>query len=92
METKNTGFDGQTTHYSCKAGYDAMQVIEDFELNFSLGNAVKYILRCGKKGTKHDAIKDLKKAIAYIDREVSSLEKSMDAENVVANKEKEKKE
>lgn len=53
------GFDGKTTHYSCKKGYDAMQVIEDFDLNFRLGNAVKYILRCGKKGTKQDAICDL---------------------------------
>ena len=69
------GFDGHTKHYSCKAGYDAMKVIEDFDLNFRLGNAVKYILRCGKKGTKLDAISDPKKAIAYLDREVVLLSK-----------------
>lgn len=81
MDNK-TGFDGHTTHYSCNAGYDAMKVIEDFDLNFRLGNAVKYILRCGKKGTIDDAIIDLNKAIAYLSREVLILsQRSKDADN-----------
>jgi hypothetical protein len=36
-------------------------------LGFSLGNAVKYILRAGKKG---DAIQDLRKAVWYLNREI----------------------
>lgn len=72
-----TGFDGHTTHYTCKAGYDAIKVIEDFELNFHLGNAVKYILRCGKKGNEIDAVKDISKAIAYLKRECERREHEM---------------
>lgn len=48
---------------------EAIDVIEDFELNFHLGNAVKYILRAGKKSNK---TKDLKKAIWYLERELTN--------------------
>ena len=37
------------THYQSKNGMEVIDVIDNFELNFNLGNAVKYILRCGKK-------------------------------------------
>ena len=73
--SEQPGFDGHTTHYTCDAGYDAIQVIEDFHLNFLLGNAVKYILRYGKKGTDKDFVSDLKKAIAYIQREIDNFER-----------------
>lgn len=53
-------------HYQGK-GLKAIEVIEAFELNFSLGNAIKYILRSGKKG---NAKEDLEKAIWYLKREV----------------------
>lgn len=49
---------------------ECIDVIEAFSLNFRLGNAIKYILRCDKKGAKKE---DLQKAIWYIQRE---LEKS----------------
>lgn len=45
---------------------ESIDVIEDFGLGFHLGNAVKYILRAGKKG---DKVEDLKKAIWYLQRE-----------------------
>jgi translation initiation factor 2B subunit (eIF-2B alpha/beta/delta family) len=50
--------------------YEAIKVIEAHELDFSLGNAIKYILRAGKKD---NAVEDLKKAIWYIERKVLSL-------------------
>jgi len=53
-------------HYKGK-GLEAIDIIEAFELNFSLGNALKYILRAGKKG---DRIEDLQKAIWYLNREL----------------------
>jgi len=40
------------------------------ELNFCLGNVVKYVLRAGKKG---DVLEDLKKARKYIDFEIERL-------------------
>ena len=52
--------------------YEAIKVIEAWNLGFCLGNAVKYISRAGKK----DAIaQDLKKARWYLDREIAKLER-----------------
>lgn len=45
---------------------EVIDIIEDFNLGFHLGNAIKYILRAGKKD---DMIQDLKKAIWYLERE-----------------------
>ena len=58
------------THYQ-GSRYEAIDVIEDFKLNFCLGNAIKYILRAGKKD---DKLKDLQKAMWYLQRECSVLE------------------
>jgi hypothetical protein len=49
--------------------FEVIDIIEDFGLSFRLGNAIKYILRAGKKG---DRIEDLKKAIWYINREIEN--------------------
>lgn len=46
-------------------GLEAIEVIEDWQLGFHLGNAVKYILRAGKKG---DRRQDLEKALWYVRR------------------------
>lgn len=45
--------------------YEAIKVIEAWDLGFHLGNAVKYIARAGKKGP---AVVDLRKARFYLDR------------------------
>lgn len=57
------------SHYKSEAGLESIDVIEAFELGFNLGNAVKYILRCNKKGNK---IQDLDKAIWYLKREIEN--------------------
>lgn len=57
----------QPPHYKSKGGIESIDVIESFELNFHLGNAVKYILRSDKKGNKEQ---DLQKAIWYLNREL----------------------
>jgi len=56
-------------HYQGEV-FEAIEVIDDFGLNFNLGNVVKYILRCGKKG---NAIEDLRKADYYLNREINHL-------------------
>lgn len=48
----------------------AIEVIEDFQLNFHLGNAVKYILRADKKGNKEE---NLRKAMWYLEREIYNI-------------------
>ena len=55
-------------HYAEGRQYETIDVIEDWELNFHLGNALKYISRAGRKG---DYLKDLKKAVWYLEREIS---------------------
>lgn len=63
------------SHYRKDTGFEAIDVIEAWELNFNLGNALKYISRCGKKSTD-TAGEDLKKAMWYIDREIKNQEKT----------------
>lgn len=50
--------------------YEAIDIIDDYQLGFNLGNAVKYILRAGKKG---DTAEDLKKAKWCIEHEICKL-------------------
>lgn len=47
-------------------GLEAIDIIEAYDLGFCLGNAIKYILRAGKKT---NTIDDLNKAIWYLQRE-----------------------
>ena len=54
--------------------YEAIKVIEAWELDFCLGNTVKYISRAGKKGGRHKEIEDLQKARWYLDRRIAQLE------------------
>lgn len=51
--------------------YEAIRVIEAWELGFNLGNAVKYISRAGKKGS---TVEDLRKAVWYLNREIGKLD------------------
>lgn len=55
-------------HYN-QGKFEAIDVIEDWKMNFHLGNAVKYIARAGKKKIEHRN-EDLEKAIWYIRREI----------------------
>jgi len=58
-------------HYGGKDNpYEAIKVIEAWELGFNLGNCVKYISRAGKKEYA-SAMDDLKKARWYLDREIT---------------------
>lgn len=52
--------------------YEAIKVIEAWNLGFCLGNTVKYIARAGKKDA---TVQDLKKAAWYLAREIANLEK-----------------
>lgn len=52
--------------------YEAIKVIEAWDLNFHLGNVVKYISRAGKKSK--NSIEDLKKAEWYLKRHVEFVQ------------------
>lgn len=57
-------------HYQSN-GIEVIDIIESFDLNFNLGNTVKYVLRAGKKGNKKE---DLEKAVWYLKRELNKFE------------------
>jgi hypothetical protein len=60
-------------HYGGKENtYEAIKVIEAWELNFHLGNVIKYISRAGKKD-KTKLKEDLEKAKWYLDRFIGTL-------------------
>lgn len=59
-------------HYNSK-GIEVMDVIRAFDLSFSLGNVIKYVLRAGKKH-KDTYLEDLKKAKWYLDEEIQHTE------------------
>ena len=59
---------GHPSHYNV-GNIEAIDVIEDWKLNFSLGSAVKYICRAGHKDG-NTKLQDLQKAAWYINREI----------------------
>lgn len=59
------------SHYNA-GKFEAIEVIEDWKLGFSLGNAVKYIARAGKKDGSPE-LEDLKKAQWYLARRIKEL-------------------
>jgi hypothetical protein len=62
-------------HYGGKNNvYEAIKVIDAWELGFSLGNTVKYISRAGKKDSDAE-LQDLKKALWYLQHRIENLEK-----------------
>ncbi len=61
------------SHYCKGRKYEPRKVIEDWGLDFYLGNAMKYIARNGRK-EGNTAIEDLKKAKQYIEFELEMLE------------------
>ena len=57
-------------HYAAGRKYEPIDVIEDWDLGFSLGNVVKYISRAGRK---NDALEDLNKAKFYLQYAIDHL-------------------
>lgn len=49
--------------------YEAIKVIEAWQLGFCLGNVVKYIARADHKGV---SVQDLRKAAWYLNREIEN--------------------
>ena len=59
------------SHYAEGRKHEPIDVITDWELDFCLGNVVKYISRAGRK---KDELEDLKKARFYLDYKIKSME------------------
>ncbi len=61
-------------HYKA-GGVETIDFIEAKDLNYRLGNVIKYVSRAGKK-EKSDPIEDLKKAQFYLTREIAVRERA----------------
>lgn len=59
-------------HYGGDQTYEAIKVIDAWELGFELGNAIKYIARAGKKDITTQK-EDLEKAIWYIKHFINKI-------------------
>ena len=59
-------------HYGGDKTYEVIKVLEAWNLDFHLGNVVKYVYRAGKKDADTE-IKDLEKAKWYIQRKIDLL-------------------
>lgn len=57
-------------HYKT-GGVETIDFIEAKDLNYRLGNVVKYVVRCGKKANS-DPVQDLEKAAFYLNREIAA--------------------
>lgn len=56
-------------YYNPNSAYEPRKVIKAWGLDWNLGNALKYIARCGKKANNSKLI-DLEKAMTYIGFEI----------------------
>lgn len=70
VKSDQTDIISHPSHYTDGRKYEPKDVIRDWNLNFNLGSAVKYISRAGRKD---DIIQDLKKAKQFIDFEIDAL-------------------
>ena len=61
------------SHYT-SGQIEVIDFIEDKDLGFHLGNAVKYISRAGRKNPDK-TVEDLRKAVWYINRQIQRLER-----------------
>jgi len=59
-------------HYDNNKSYDVIDFVKDYDLNFNEGNVIKYVARARKKDNQ---IKDLEKAIDYLERELTHVRK-----------------
>ncbi len=58
-------------HYN-EGNIEAINIIEAWDLNFSVGNVIKYMLRAPHKG---EQLEDLEKAKWYLERHIENVKK-----------------
>jgi hypothetical protein len=68
-ENKPVDIINHPPHYN-QSEIQPIDVIEEWQLGYHLGNVIKYICRCGHKGSP---LEDLKKARWYLDRKIQYL-------------------
>jgi hypothetical protein len=69
LENKNVN---HPAHYFKNTGHEVIDVIHAWNLNYDLGNAVKYIARAGRKNPE-TLVEDLQKAVFYINYSIQLI-------------------
>ena len=69
VEKDDNGLMIRPDYYNPDSAYEPRKVIKAWGLDWNLGNALKYIARCGKKANNSKLI-DLEKAMTYIGFEI----------------------
>ena len=69
VEKDDNGITIRPDYYNPDSDYEPRKVIKAWGLDWNLGNALKYIARCGKKANNSKLI-DLEKAMTYIGFEI----------------------
>lgn len=72
IDEKETDEISRPPHYCAGRKYEPKDVIRDWNLNFNLGNVVKYVSRNGRKPNE-SSLKDLEKARQYLDFEIAAI-------------------
>jgi len=60
----------QPDHYDSSTNIDVIDICHMYDISFSRGNVLKYVIRAGKKD---DELKDLYKALDYLQREIEYI-------------------
>ena len=81
-DRKNQPFDEveKASHYN-QGEIEAIDALEDWELDYHSATAVAYIIRHMHKGTP---IKDLRKAVWYLNRRIKYLQKKFEKQKAAA--------
>lgn len=75
MQVSTSNVDTRPSHYGGESNpFEVIKIAEYYDLNFSKGNILKYLLRCGKKAGE-DPISDLLKIQQYAQFEINRLQK-----------------
>lgn len=72
-KSQDDGLITHPSHYCDGRKYEPIKVIQDWNLDFALGSALKYIARAGRK-PGNSKMQDLLKAKQYLDFEIENLE------------------
>ncbi len=70
-ETEHDAINHPSHYTSHPSGVECITVVE--HMPFNIGNAIKYLWRCGQKG---DEVEDLRKAAWYVEREIQRRTKT----------------
>jgi len=60
----------QPSHYNSLNTLDVIDFCHQYNISFSRGNVIKYLVRAGRKGSE---LEDLNKALEYLTREITHV-------------------